>query len=307
MKNKIKYLLASFASLVVLTLVTAANANVSPPDFPVCSSQSEDGDKAHYDFGLHQILGAGLVEGSDDVYSLGDGNYLQCYCPVEGDDGLPAQSGIQTAWWRIGELTQEEIDKFIGEDWILVNGLQWNLDDALYLGKNSDHSCAEPTPTPTNTLTPTPTVTPTPTPGDEPESRCSSISASPTEGTAPLTVKFNGSGFDEDGDIKKYRFDFGDSSGGQPQVWEQEESEAWHRYENDGSYTASLHVQDSRGNWRNGQADCRIEIEVNGKPRVLAATVTSLPKTGAPLGIVFGLSTLSGLGAYLYKRFKLVN
>ena len=113
--------------------------------------------------------------------------------------------------------------------------------------------------------------------------------------------------FDEDGDIKKYRFDFGDSSGGQPQDWEQEESEAWHRYENDGKFIASVHVQDSRGNWRNGNDDCRVEIEVNDKPKVLSATVTRLPKTGAPLGIVFGLTSLSGIGAYLYKRFKLVS
>ena len=303
MKNKLKFLAASVASLVFFTLVSTANAEVSPPEFPVCSEQSGDGDKAHYDFGLHQILDAGLVEGADDVFSLGDGNYLQCYCPVEGDDG------IQTFWWRIGDLAQEEIDKFVSEGWILVNGLQWNLDDAWYLGKNSYNSCAEPTPTPTSTPTPTPTntPTPTPTPGDEPESRCSSLSASPVEGTAPLTVKFNGSGFDEDGDIKKYRFDFGDSSGGQSQEWEQEESEAWHRYENEGKYIAALHVQDSRGNWRNGHEDCRIEIEVNGKPKVLSATVTRLPKTGAPLGIMFGLSSLSGLGAYLYKRFKLIS
>ena len=297
MSKKIASIIVTAVLLVSLVLLVGnVAAQVSPPDFPACSQQDGPGDRAHYESGLHQIPGGGLLEGSDDVYTLGSGNYLQCYCPTEGDEGN------QTDWWRIEELSQEEIDQFLAQGWLFEeNGLQWNLEDASYLARNSESSCAEPTPTPTPTNTPTPT----PTPGDEPESRCSALSASPIDGSAPLTVKFNGSGFDEDGDIKRYRFDFGDSSGGQPQVWEQEESEAFHRYENAGTYTAGLHVQDSRGNWRNGQEACRIEIEVNGKPQVLAATITQLPKTGVPAPLVLGLTAISGLGAYLYKRFKL--
>ena len=301
MKNKIKFLLASVASLVFFALVSTASAEVFPPDYLSCTEQTPPGDYEHYDYGWHQIVGqGGLIEGADDVYTLSESNYLQCFCSVDDE-------GIESIWWEVSGLSQVEIDQYLAQGWYLENGLQWNLVDTMYLVKNVEYVCAEPTPTPTPTLTPTGTPTLTPTPGDEPESRCSSLSASPVEGTAPLTVKFNGSGFDEDGDIKKYRFDFGDSSGGQPQEWEQEESEAWHRYENEGKYIASLNVQDSRGNWRNGQEDCRIEIEVNDKPKVLSATVTRLPKTGAPLGIVFGLTSLSGIGAYLYKRFKLIS
>ena len=98
----------------------------------------------------------------------------------------------------------------------------------------------------------------------------------------------------------------GDASGGQPQVWEQEGSEAFHRYEHAGTFKATLSVQDSRGNWRDSRDSCRIEIKVSDKPKVLTATVTSLPKTGAPLSIMLVLTTLSGTGAYLYKRFRLV-
>lgn len=299
MRNKIKFLLASFLSLALVLLVSTVYAEVSPPTFPSCSLQSGNGDIAHYDNGLHQIVGAGLLEGTDNVYSQANGNALQCFC--KEDDG-----GIQTVWWRIGDLTSQEIEGFLNQGWVLENGLQWNLENTSYLAKNSEFSCAEPTPTPTPSPTPTPTATPTPTPGDEPESSCSSLSSSPSEGTQPLTVRFNGSGFDENGKIKKYKFDFGDASGGQPQVWEQESSEAFHRYEHAGTFRATLSVQDSRGNWRDSRDSCRIEIKVSDKPKVLTATVTSLPKTGVPLSLVLGLTALSGTGAYLYKRFRLV-
>ncbi len=270
----------------------------TPPAFPSCLDQEGIGDYTHYDYGWHQIVGNGLVEGEDDVYSLEDGNFLQCFCSVDGD-------GIETIWWRIDGMEQSVIDQFLSQGWHLENGSQWNLGDYTYLAKNVEYVCKEPTPTPTPT--PTSTPTPTPTPDDEPESRCSSLSASPTEGSAPLTVRFNGSGFDEDGEIKRYRFDFGDSSGGQEQVWEQDESEAFHRYEHPGTYIAALHVKDSRGNWRNGQADCRIEITVNDEPEVLGVTtVTELPKTGAPALFGLGLLTAGSLGAYLYRRFRLV-
>ena len=306
MIKKIASIIATAGLLVSLSLLVGnVAAQVSPPDFPACSEQDGPGDRAHYETGFHQIPGSGLLEGSDDVYTLENSNFLQCYCPTEGDDG------IQTNWWRVGGLTQEEIDKFVQEGWIFENsGLVWNLLDERYLARNSESSCAEPTPTPTltptPTVTPTPTATPTPTPETN-EPRCVGLSASPTSGTAHLTVKFTGSGFDPNGPILEYEFDFGDASGGQPQIVTQTEAEAAHRYENDGTYVASVRVKDQGGRWRDGSDDCKKTIEVNGKPRVLAATITSLPKTGAPLGIIFGLSTLSGFGAYLYKRFKLVN
>jgi LPXTG-motif cell wall-anchored protein len=121
-----------------------------------------------------------------------------------------------------------------------------------------------------------------------------------------LTVRFTGSGYDEDGDIKLYKFDFGDASDGQPQVWEQEESEAYHRYMDEGAYFASLHVKDSRGNWRNGNDDCKVEIDVTSEPTVLgASTTTELPKTGTPAAVALGIVSLTSVGAYLFKRFNI--
>jgi len=286
---------------------TRANSvpTVNPPSFPKCVDQSANGDWAHYDTGWHQIVGNGLVEGVDDVYSLDGGSYLQCLCEFNDD-------GTETIWWRVDELSQEDINYFIANGYYYLNGEQWNLGDYMYLAKNDEFLCSEPTPTPTPTETPTPTPTPTetptptPTPGDEPESRCSGLSASPSEGTAPLTVRFTGSGYDEDGEIKLYKFDFGDASDGQSQVWEQEESEAHHRYMDEGAYFASLHIKDSRGNWRNGNDDCKVEINVTSEPTVLgASTTTELPKTGTPAAIAFGIVSLTSMGAYLFKRFKI--
>lgn len=314
-RNNLKYITKAVSLIVLLLglvfLLRAVNTDspvfanevlscteeppVEPPSFPSCLDQTDPGDWAHYDYGWHQIVADGLLEGADDVYSLEDGKFLQCFCSVDGQ-------GIETLWWEAAGLTQDQIDNLISQGWHFLNGAQWNLKDTLYLAKNVEYVCTEPTPTPTPTSTPTPT----PTPGEEPESRCTGLSASPSEGTAPLTVRFTGSGYDEDGEIKRYKFDFGDASGGQPQVWEQDESEAYHRYEYSGEYFAALHVKDSRGNWRNGENDCKVKITVNGKPKVLAAEIKELPKTGAQAIALFGFVPLASLGAYLYRRFKLV-
>ena len=69
-----------------------ATGDSNPPSFPSCSTQSGAGDKAHYESGFHQIPGNGLLEGADDVYSLSDGNYLQCF---RNDEVC-----IQSNWWR---------------------------------------------------------------------------------------------------------------------------------------------------------------------------------------------------------------
>jgi LPXTG-motif cell wall-anchored protein len=193
----------------------------------------------------------------------------------------------------------------------------WNGNEVVSKPENCDIEptetpTVEPTESPEPTVSPSPTVEPTTTPSptstpkveDEPESRCEGLSASPTGGVAPLTVRFTGSGFDEDGKIKLYKFDFGDASDGQSQIWEQEGSEAYHRYQYEGKYFASLHVKDSRGNWRNGNDDCKVEITVSNRPQVLGASTTNeLPKTGSPITLFLGLISLSGIGAYLRKKF----
>lgn len=295
-------LVFTFTFLGYFAVSLLAEDDVNPPSFPTCQSlYGTDGDVASYESGTHQIVGGGLVGGSDNVYSQSSGNYLQCYCPVEGENG------IQTVWWLADDLSEEDVNYYKAMGWFYENGLQWNLGDHWFLAKNSDAICAQPTPTPSPTVTPTvtpsPTATPTPIPDDD-KPRCVGLSASPTEGSAPLTVRFTGSGFDKNGPILEYEFDFGDASGNQSQVWRQKESEAAHRYENPGSYIASLKVKDQGGTWRDGNDDCKVTITVKSTPKVLSTSIADeLPTAGAS---VLVLASLVPAGYYLYKRFRLV-
>jgi hypothetical protein len=302
-------------SLIGINMI--ARGAVSPPSFPACSDIVfyQEGNP-HYDSGPHGVPGIGTFEGSDDVYSQENGNYLQCFCYTNLEE-----PGWETLWWNITglNLTQEEKNAFKGEGWQEETGVLWGLPGETYLAKNINFSCSgtTPTPTPTTTvtITPTPTTTvtptqtPTPTPTTTPheeenEPHCVGLSASPSDGTAPLTVKFNGSGFDKNGPILEYEFDFGDSSGFQDQVVRTTDSEVTHRYEDAGTYIASLRVKDQGGTWRDGNDDCKITIDATGKPKVLGAkTPSELPSAGAS---VLALSSLVPLGYYLYRRFKIL-
>ena len=128
-----------------------ATGGSNPPSFPSCSSQTGPGDKAHYESGLHQIPGNGLLEGQDDVYTLSNGNYLQCFRNNE--------VCIQSNWWR----TDQELD-----GWLSLNGEQWDLGNFHYQVKNVDCE-PEPSPSPTPIPTPSPSPTPPPQGGQEQE------------------------------------------------------------------------------------------------------------------------------------------
>ena len=124
-----------------------------PPTFPSCTDKiSTPGDKAHYTSGLHQIVGGSVLSGSDDVYTLANGNYLQCFCPQVGTQG------IQTDWWKTDSVVP---------GWFFLNGAQWNLGNINYAAKNKNFTCPTPTPSPSPiTLTkklfsPKPSITPT--------------------------------------------------------------------------------------------------------------------------------------------------
>jgi hypothetical protein len=112
-------------------LFTAKNIKAQTPTFPLCENQTQNGDRAHYDTGLHQIAGGGLLEGKDDVYGLGNSYYFQCFCSPEGD-------GIQTNWTPVKE----------GQEW----GPNWNLDETYYNYENRDFNCGRVIPTPTPTF-----------------------------------------------------------------------------------------------------------------------------------------------------------
>lgn len=124
-----------------------ATGDLQPPTFPSCNSQTGPGDKAHYESGLHQIPGNGLLEGVDDVYTLSNGNYLQCFRKEE--------VCIQSNWWRTDQVK---------EGWLSLNGEQWDLGNHQYLVKNVD---CEPEPEPSPSPSPIPSPEPTPSPAPQ--------------------------------------------------------------------------------------------------------------------------------------------
>jgi hypothetical protein len=161
------------------------------PTFPACQELLRNpGDYASWPQGWHQIVGGPLLYGSDDVYSLENGNFVQCYCPEEGTEG------IQTNWWR----TLAEI-----QGWFVENGLQWNLGDHRYLAQNSSFSCGEieptstPIPGPTPTQAPVPTPTPTNSPSTDSGIGGASVSSTetPNEVAGAIELAFTGSSASE--------------------------------------------------------------------------------------------------------------
>ena len=107
----------------------------SVPTFPSCISPQ--GEKiVYYSNGVHGVPGdTTTYSGSDAVYRLSDTTLLQCLCL---DDG----QGIQTNWWKISSMTQDEIDAFTAKGWKYVpNGVPWGLSDSPYLVKNLNYSC----------------------------------------------------------------------------------------------------------------------------------------------------------------------
>ena len=136
-------------------------------------------------------------------------------------------------------------------------------------------------------------------------SYCQSLNASVTSGTAPLTVAFTGHGYDSRGNISEYEFNFGDSSGGQPQLWRQVDNVAYHRYEVAGNYLASLLVKDTQGVWLGNNDTCKVNITVNAKPQVLGDTKLPpvLPKAGGMGWLGIGLAGALGSGYAAIRHY----
>lgn len=141
------------------------------------------------------------------------------------------------------------------------------------------------TATPTEGIPPTftpipPTLRPTTTPQSTPTANqhpvCTGLSASPTSGTAPLTVHFVGSGTDPDGPIQKFDFTYGD---GKTQQIEKDVGitgsvEVDHTYTVSGSFVATLRIQDNNGVWSDPTDNCSVTITTSG-----GLTVTPSPTT----------------------------
>jgi len=96
-----------------------------------------------------------------------------------------------------------------------------------------------------------------------------SLSASPTQGFAPLTVSFNGSGStDPDGSVVSYTFSFGDGSADVTQS----SPTIQHTYNNAGDYFATLTVKDNSGASSSNIAS--VEIKAIAAPDLIVSALT---------------------------------
>ncbi len=130
-----KKLLGIALGLSILSFPTATSAAVEP-SFPSCANPSGNL-KVEYSSGTHGIAGqSAAFNGADKVYSLSDGNALQCYC---GDNG----QGVSTNWWKVGSIADVEQRVLEAEGWHYVaDGSAWGLDSGEYMAKNSNYSCS---------------------------------------------------------------------------------------------------------------------------------------------------------------------
>lgn len=130
-----KTFLTGISLFVLLTVSTRPAFAVSTPDFGSClnpqvaASQINNGKD-------HGIIGSNTpYSGTDSIYSLQNGNVLQCLCTVEG-------SGIQTNWIKAVNFSEQEINFYTSQGWTYVpTGALWGLEDVPYLAKNNNYSC----------------------------------------------------------------------------------------------------------------------------------------------------------------------
>lgn len=129
--------------LAVLTILFVGQFSLLPkkakalviPNFPACVNPQ--GTKIVDVRGTHGVPGdATTYTGVDKVYLVdGKNQVTQCLCL---DDGR----GIQTNWWKVSSLDENEIKVLKSEGWIYIpNGSAWGLLDAPYIAQNAGFSC----------------------------------------------------------------------------------------------------------------------------------------------------------------------
>ena len=119
--------------------------------------------------------------------------------------------------------------------------------------------------------------------------------ASPTSGTAPLTVHFTTDGEDPAGTIQRFRWDF--DGNGSYDTYDEMAKDYNHTYNSSGTYNATLYVWSSTGE----SASASITITVENNPPVATADV--VPSNGAiPLNVdLYGSGSDSDGSIVLYE------
>jgi len=124
-----------FTSLIFFLFSAKLVRAFEVPNFPTCSNP-QGVLKVSFDSGVHGIVGnPGEFQGADHVYTIDDARTVQCFCSSDG-------TGIQTNWWKVSSLTQDEIQTLKNLGWIFIpTGSVWGLVDAPYMAQNITYSC----------------------------------------------------------------------------------------------------------------------------------------------------------------------
>ncbi len=112
-------------------------------------------------------------------------------------------------------------------------------------------------------------------------------------GIAPATVTAKVTGYDNKGELKKYKVEFGENT-----VKDDQSATFHHTYTTAGTYTVRAYVLDSTEHWRGGEEACKKTFTISGKP------LTKQPNTGTPTWFTLsGLAaTIGGVGSWILKK-----
>jgi hypothetical protein len=128
--------LSLVAVLVMGTFQSTLATGTSYPEFPHCPNPGGTL-VVGYEDGWHEIPGIGLKEGSDYVYKIGEGKYVQCFCPHDQQ-----AKGIQSNWIHESQLSAEDFQALQNQGWMLIeDGSSWGLPGGKYLVQNREFEC----------------------------------------------------------------------------------------------------------------------------------------------------------------------
>jgi len=134
---KLKVLLTLAILLAALAVAVPKTQAVTIPTFSNCPNPGGTL-KSQYTDGNHGIAGrTAEYTGSDSVYNLTDSTHIQCFCSDSGE-------GIQTNWWKVSSLSEEDIKILKNEGWIYIpNGALWGYVNEPYMAKNIEYASCQ--------------------------------------------------------------------------------------------------------------------------------------------------------------------
>lgn len=167
-KSKIISSLVTVTTLVSMLFPFTASAGRIGQNFDFGPCPTPGGQVvASYDDGYHWIAGESFLRwGSDKVYSKGNDNYTQCYCPEVVNTQTPdtTRLGIQSDWLKESNIPASLAKALKRTGWIEENGADFGLAAEPYLVLNRQFMCTPICypPQPKPTMHPTPTTYPKP-------------------------------------------------------------------------------------------------------------------------------------------------